>query len=123
MLSKISRHRHSAYIKQSGHCYYCNFPMWESDLESYAVEHNITRSQAKYFRCTAEHLRARSDGGSDQAGNIVAACIWCNRKRHARKLAPGPKEYRKLVQQRLSRGRWFGRELLMQHTDGAQMVR
>jgi len=96
--------------------------MWESDPASYAVEHNITLPQAKYFRCTAEHLLAQTDGGLNQADNIVAACIWCNRKRHARKLAPSPKEYRKLVQQRLSKGRWFCRELLMQFSDESQIA-
>lgn len=122
MLSKRSRHRHSAFIKQSGKCYYCNLPMWESDLASYAVEHNITIPQAKLLRCTAEHLLARTDGGKDQADNIVAAHLWCNRKRHARKLAPPPREYRHLVQQRLSKGRWFAKELLMHFSDVLQIA-
>jgi len=95
--------------------------MWESDPASYAVEHNITIPQANLLRCTAEHLLARTDGGKDQADNIVAAHLWCNRKRHARKLAPTPREYRHLVQQRLSKGRWFARELLMHFSDVLQI--
>lgn len=122
MLSKRYSHRHSAFIKQSGKCYYCNFPMWESDPASYAVKHNVTLAQTKLLKCSAEHLLPLTDGGLDQAENIVAACIWCNRKRHARKSAPSPKEYRHLVQQRLSRGRWFARELLMQLAGGTRRV-
>ena len=114
MPSKLARHRNSAFIFQSGRCYYCNFPMWESNLESYAQLHNISKSQAKFFRCTAEHLVARQDGGKDTEKNIVAACVWCNQKRHSRKLAPPPNEYRQLVKQRLLDGRWFCSSLVKQ---------
>ena len=123
MLSKLARHRNSAYINQSGRCYYCNFPMWESDPVSYSQAHNISLSQAKLFQCTAEHLEARSDGGKDRAKNIVAACIWCNKKRHSRKQAPSPNDYRQLVQKRLSKGRWFCKELLMHFSNAMQMAR
>ncbi len=122
MLSKLARHRNSAYINQSGRCYYCNFPMWENDPESYAKTHNIKSSLAKFFQCTAEHLEARSDGGKNNAKNIVAACIWCNQKRHSRKNAPSPIEYRQLVQNRLSKGRWFCKELLVQFSKVVQMT-
>jgi hypothetical protein len=37
-------------------------------------------------------------------------------------LAPSPKEYRQLVQNRLSRGRWFSKELLMQFSSVIQLA-
>lgn len=106
MLTQLVRHRKSAFIAQSHRCFYCDFPMWQSDCKSFAQAHNITLSQAKWFQCTAEHLEARQDGGKDAAENIVAACQWCNQRRHKRKLAPSPNAYRQLVQKRLSKGRW-----------------
>jgi hypothetical protein len=41
----------------------------------------------------------------------VAACLRCNRLRHQRKKALGPEQYRALVQQRLSKGRWHSQPL------------
>lgn len=108
MSSKLLvRLRKSAFHSQSGLCYYCGYPMWERDGDSYSQFHKLSLSQAKLFKCTAEHLLARQDGGIDHSQNIVAACQWCNQKRHNRKLAPSPVEYRKMVKKRLSTGRWF----------------
>lgn len=107
MPSKLCRLRTSAFHSQSGRCYYCGFPMWEKDCNSYSQFHKISQPQAKLFKCTAEHLQARQDGGKDRPQNIVAACHWCNQKRHQRKLAPSPNEYRQMVQKRLRKGQWF----------------
>ena len=106
MASKLAHHRKSAFIAQSHRCFYCGFPMWESDCKSFAQAHKISLSQAKLLKCTAEHLEARRDGGKDAAKNIVAACQWCNQRRHKRKQAPSPGAYQRLVKQRLSKGRW-----------------
>lgn len=60
------------------------------------------------LKCTAEHLNAHQDGGTIAQSNIVAACWFCNQQRHRRKVAPVPEQFRKLVQQRMSKGRWHG---------------
>jgi hypothetical protein len=61
---------------------------------------------ASRLRCTAEHLQARCDGGGDVAGNIVAACMLCNRARHQRKKPPPPEAYLADVRRRVGRGAW-----------------
>jgi hypothetical protein len=73
MPSRLVRHRQSAYIRQSRRCFYCQYPMWENNLESFAQAHNISTAQAKRLKCTAEHLKARKDGGKD------AATKYCRR--------------------------------------------
>ena len=106
MPTKLVRLRRSAYTIQSGNCYYCGLPMCEGDLKSFASVNRLTLSQARVRKCTAEHLQARQDGGKDVAGNIVAACSYCNSRRHRRKKPRDPDAFRALVQRRVSRGRW-----------------
>nr|WP_235205811.1 HNH endonuclease [Cupriavidus sp. SK-4] len=60
------------------------------------------------LKCTAEHLKARSDGGANSARNIVAACEACNRRRHQRKAARSPAEHLEHVQRAMRRGKWHG---------------
>tara|TARA_R100001163_G_scaffold61561_2_gene51653 strand:+ start:670 stop:1044 length:375 start_codon:yes stop_codon:yes gene_type:complete len=100
--------RNLAFRKQGGFCYYCNFPMWEKDIAGFSSRYNLSLRQANQFKCTAEHLLARQDGGKDVEDNIVAACLACNHKRHRgkRKVVPEPQEYIELIQQRLEQGRW-----------------
>lgn len=107
MPSQLVNLRTSAYISQSGRCYYCGLPMWDKDIQTYAMSYKITLSQAKLLKCSAEHLIARQDGGSNTRDNIVAACIWCNHKRHQHKSAPTPEKYRTKVQRRINNGSWF----------------
>ena len=111
MRDNLVRHRHSAYLAQSRRCFYCGLPMWLSNPDSFATAHGITPGQARLLKCTAEHLEARQDGGQDTKQNIVAACFWCNQRRHKRKRAPDPDDYRLLVQQRLNKGRWHSQSL------------
>ncbi|WP_370315223.1 HNH endonuclease signature motif containing protein [Roseivivax marinus] len=59
------------------------------------------------LRCTAEHLQARSDGGKDTFDNIVAACWFCNTRRHNQKVPLEPEAYRQHVRRRMSAGRWL----------------
>lgn len=106
MPTSITRHRHSSFIAQSGRCYYCGFPLWESNKNSFAKTHNIPTKAAHLLQCTAEHLVARQDGGKNQKQNIVAACLACNKRRHSRKRAQNPDSYRTLVQNRVKRGKW-----------------
>ena len=85
MPSTLKRIRTNAFLLQQGHCIYCHKQMWLSDLADFAVEHKITVKQARHLQCTAEHLRARKDGGGNTASNIAAACLFCNVRRHKRK--------------------------------------
>lgn len=112
MQSNIVRRRHSSYIAQSGLCYYCHYPLWESDLNSFAREHNIPASKAESLKCTAEHLDARQDGGNNSKQNIVAACLRCNQMRHRMKPAPNPDAYRNLVQKLIKNGKWHKKALV-----------
>lgn len=95
-----------AFERQQGRCYYCRFPMWLTDLGGFRVRYKLSKSQALQLKCTAEHLEARSDGGTDSPENVAAACWLCNQRRHRRRRAPCPEVYRRLVQQRIARGRW-----------------
>lgn len=92
---------------QGGACWYCGFPMWAADPAEIASGHGLTLKQAELLQCTAEHLKARCDGGSDEAANIVAACRTCNRRRHARKRPLAPAAYRSFVRARVASNRWF----------------
>ncbi|WP_416347129.1 HNH endonuclease signature motif containing protein [Devosia sp.] len=67
----------------------------------------LPASDKSSSRCTAEHLRARCDGGKDVLENVVAACWLCNNRRHRRKVPPAPEDYKRLVRNRISRGRWI----------------
>lgn len=113
MHNNIARHRHNSYIAQSGRCYYCDCPMWENNPELFARSNNISLPQARWLQCSAEHLKARKDGGNDEAANIVAACLWCNRKRHCRKLDVNPQAFRRLVKRRVRKGLWHCKEILL----------
>lgn len=98
--------RAAAYKRQSGLCFYCGEPMWQKSPEHFAFRHAISLGLAGRFQCTGEHLVAHKDGGSATQGNIVAACWYCNRKRHQRKSPPEPQAYRTYVQRRIRTGRW-----------------
>lgn len=96
MANSIQRSRFIAYQKQAGLCFYCGLRMWLDAPRG-----------PRPLRCTAEHLIARCDGGSDAPSNIVAACWHCNRTRHKRKHPPAPTLYRDEVRRRLQCGRWL----------------
>lgn len=101
MASQLQRSRNTAFSRQDGKCYYCGLRMWLSDPTGPAA-----------LRCTAEHMKPRSEGGRDCASNIVAACVHCNRTRHKRKLPPSPETYRAEVRRRVARGAWLPMSLL-----------
>ena len=106
MPNKLAKRRHQACLNQSHRCFYCKFEMWECDPKGFATTHKISLRQAQFFKCTAEHLEARMDGGSDAPSNIVAACAFCNRTRHKIKNPPDPEEMRRYVEKRLAKGLW-----------------
>ena len=111
MPSKFSKKRHVAFGKQSGRCYYCGSPMWDNNPKAFATKYGISKSYAARFQCTAEHLWARCEGGNNQESNIVAACLFCNSKRHQRKKPLGPPKYKALIQKLLQQGKWHPQNL------------
>jgi hypothetical protein len=58
------------------------------------------------FQATAEHLRARCDGGTHAGSNIAAACLYCNSHRHRRKKPFDPLAYQAHVLRRLTNKKW-----------------
>lgn len=100
--------RRCAFEQQRGLCHYCGLPMWQGDQASFAAHHGLTARLARQLRSTAEHLVARCDGGRDERSNIVAACHWCNSRRHLGRCetAPSAEAYRLHVAQRVKAGRW-----------------
>lgn len=107
--SSVARHRSAALLHQSGRCYYCSVLLSTSKLDHFAAEHQLSLPQVKPLQCTAEHMRARRDGGTNAKANIVAACWFCNHKRHARPYPLPPDQYLALVQKRIRQGRWHNR--------------
>jgi 5-methylcytosine-specific restriction endonuclease McrA len=102
----LSVPRSLAFSNQSGRCFYCNEPMWAENPHEFALKHKITLGQAKHFQCTGEHLKAHKDGGTADQNNIVAACWFCNQKRHKRKTPLPPDQYKQLIDRRMTQGRW-----------------
>lgn len=100
--------RKKAFLQQKGRCYYCSSPMWleEHDITQFCNEYQLTLRQAQKFKCTGEHLVPHKNGGDNSAQNIVAACNFCNSKRHARNSELTPRQYANLVQSRVKAGRW-----------------
>jgi hypothetical protein len=106
MSSSLVRSRSKAFQRQSGRCIYCNLPMWSDNPEQFAQEYGITIRQARFLRCTGEHLRARQDGGTTAQSNIAAACLYCNQGRHRRNCPPSPEVHMQRIRQRIARGLW-----------------
>ena len=107
---KVPRAR--AFKSQCGLCYYCNQPMWRTTLDELTTRYPISAKQARLLQCTAEHLIPHAEGGSCKQENIVAACLFCNRRRHNQKVPLTPDAHRDRVQRRLSCGAWHGLRLV-----------
>ncbi|WP_369597404.1 HNH endonuclease [Rhodoferax sp. TH121] len=83
--------------------------MWlEEDAEVLTDYLGLEAPQVKLLRCTAEHLHARTDGGTNAGENIAAACYFCNSRRHRQRhdQAPEPDDYRARVKARMASGHW-----------------
>ena len=91
-----------AFQRQNGMCCYCGLPMWRPGCQDGPSE----------MRCTAEHLRARSEGGDDRPSNIAAAHKFCNVHRHRSKRPLEPVAFGLKVQQRIRTGRWLPHQLM-----------
>ncbi len=98
----IKKNRTLAFEKQSGLCYYCGYPMLRTPSSS---------KKRSPFLCTAEHLQAMSEGGSNLVSNIVAACWFCNSRRHRTKKVRLPAEYKAYVQLKIKCSRWHQKKL------------
>jgi len=97
MPNSLSKKRLAAFQRQQGLCYYCGFPMW------LVPQKEVLDAR---LQCTAEHLVARQNGGSDSSDNIVAACRFCNQTRHRTPRPLEPELYRERVSRRVHAGRW-----------------
>jgi hypothetical protein len=87
--------------------------MWQEKPNKFAKKHLISNRDARNLQCTAEHLIARCDGGNDKKSNIVAACLFCNQKRHERKKPLSLPQYKEHVTNRINKGRWFPQRLAL----------
>lgn len=106
MPSSLSKSRLAAFRRQGGHCFYCGAPIWLDKPEEFANRYGISKRLAGHLQCTGEHLTAKRDGGGCSRENIVAACWFCNSRRHRRKTPPSPGAYLQVVQRRMQHGRW-----------------
>jgi ribosomal protein L37E len=113
-MTSLRKARARAFHAQQGFCCYCGYPMAESadELDSFATHYRLNKRTASQLLATAEHLRARCDGGTDSDTNIAAAHAYCNRLRHRRKNPPRPEQYRNLVQRRCTKGGWHAPRIL-----------
>jgi len=111
MSCSLKKKRARAFNSQRGKCYYCGVPMWLNDIGCHPLQSRISAAAVKRLRCTAEHLVARTDGGSDANDNIVAACSFCNQARHRRRKPLNPAGFRVLVKCRMRRGKWHPDEV------------
>jgi len=106
MPNTLIKSRFKAFNLQQGCCIYCELPMWIDNPDVFAKKYKITIKEAALFKCTAEHLLAKQDGGKDCESNIVAACHFCNQKRHKCKTPKDPISYKLHVSTRLGKGKW-----------------
>lgn len=98
MTNQVQKSRRSAFVRQGGMCHYCGCPMWLDGPPG-----------PSFLCCTAEHLRARCDGGGNGASNIVAACWFCNRTRHRCKQPLDPEAYQARARRQMEKGKWLPR--------------
>lgn len=103
--------RQRAHERQSGRCYYCQFPMWLTAAERIILYGDLSAAAARRFQCSAEHLVPVSQGGRNSAENVVAACLFCNRTRHRTKKVQSHYAYERYVRKRVHAGRWHPRSV------------
>ena len=118
-MNKLAKLRIQSAIVQQGCCFYCGLKMIEPTLPELSQSGAPPRWH-KFLRCTAEHLTARQQQGRDVAPNIVAACWWCNSRRHMgrEEKAPDPLRYRQRVQSLMKKGCWHPvSTLVVSHSD------
>ena len=82
--------------------------MWQKDPTDFAKTYAIPETRVRLLQATAEHLKPRSEGGRNDAPNIVAACLFCNQHRHKARTALPPEKFKLKVHRRIAAGRWHG---------------
>uniref|UniRef100_UPI003B518B5F HNH endonuclease n=1 Tax=Roseovarius indicus TaxID=540747 RepID=UPI003B518B5F len=102
-MGNLENVRRQKMIAQKGRCYYCGLPMWDAPVATASRQARTPKA----LRCTAEHLLPRSEGGRNTTANIVAACWFCNSRRHKRKHPLPPDAYRRHVRKRMAAGKWL----------------
>lgn len=111
-MKKLIRLRQIAFQRQCGLCIYCGLPMIPQEALSHvSAELALKIKRAKGVTATAEHLRARCDGGTDTEVNVAAAHYVCNVRRHRLNPVPSPEVYTTMVQTKMARGGWLERAL------------
>src|SRR3546814_19295206 len=104
-MCRLKKIRNRKAASQSWSCYYCEQPIWKDNPVAFAAKHNITIRQARLLQTTAEHLVPRGEGGLDSDTNIVAACFYCNIRRHKCRTVLSPATYAIKVRDPLRSGR------------------
>lgn len=107
MPKNLSHLRSQAASIQSFRCYYCRLPIWAGDPTRFIQQFGLTERQAKFFQCTAEHLKAQCEGGKDTKANVAAACWHCNQTRHRTTKPLEPAEFQRRAQRCVGKGGWF----------------
>ena len=103
--SLLAKRRESAFHAQNGQCYYCGCAMLKPQFANF-IATDVAQQFDRQRMCTAEHLQARTDGGTDARKNLVAACWYCNTTRHSRYGGKRPREYRAVVRRQVMAGVW-----------------
>lgn len=103
LISQLRRHQVRA---QHGLCFYCRQPLWEGCAEPFAAQYGLKGSRLRWLQATAEHLHARCEGGADRADNVVAACRFCNSRRHQTPRPLSPSDYARAPSNPLSSRSW-----------------
>ena len=114
--------RRTKMLAQEGRCYYCGLPMWDDTPNDCPAADCRRNRQPKPLRCTAEHLLPRSEGGADTPENIVAACLFCNQRRHRAKCPKSPEAHRTHVRRRMAAGRWLAAQANTMPTIATTMI-
>jgi hypothetical protein len=121
MKPAIARARKGAFLSQRKRCFYCELPIWNTEKQrrQLIVRYGVSEDAAKSLQCTAEHIQARQDDGSNEQANIVAACLRCNRARHEGGVSATPLQHRQRVADAMADGAWHLSEI---HTAFAGVV-
>lgn len=106
--NRIKVLRQRAFERQGGLCCYCGVRMWLNDPGELPGVPHEPAAWAK-LQCTAEHLKARSEGGGNTTEDIAAACARCNHTRHKWRTVLEPSAYAGVVAQQMRRGTWHRR--------------
>lgn len=99
-VANINVVRERAFLLQQGRCHYCKVLMIP------VARVPLVPRCARLLAATAEHLRARSAGGTDVAANVVAACLYCNATRHRSKRPLDYERYLLRVRRRVASEQW-----------------